>query len=102
MQEFINLFFVPFIAVSIIYKRKKIEPKFDASFLIRYALSVLGVFIGTYAIMSITTLALGIGGDSTSNLYLFVSIIAAFIIPYVYEICGKYIKVSFEVKADSK
>lgn len=105
MLEFINLFMVPFIALGIIQKRKRVNNGFTETFLIRYALCVIAVYICTYLVMSITTLAVGIGGDSTSNLYLFVSIVVACILPYVYEICSKFVKVSLEVEVtenDSK
>lgn len=102
MLEFINLFIVPFITLNGIYKRKKVEKKLDASFIIDYAISVIAVYICTYVVMAITTLAINIGGDTTSKFYLFVAIIVAFIIPYVYEIFKKFVEVSFEVKADRK
>ena len=102
MLEFINLFLVPFITVSIIHKRDRVENALNAAFIIRYALCAIAVYVCTYVVMSITTLAIGIGGDTTSNLYLFVSIVVAFIIPYAYEICRKFAEVSFEVKADRK
>jgi len=102
MLEFMNIFLIPFIALNIIYKRENTEKKLDATFVTRYALCVIAVYVCTYALMTIATLAIGIGANSTSNLYSLAAIVVAFIIPYAHEILSKYVDISFETKANKK
>lgn len=98
MVEFLNIFIMPFIAVNTIYKRKNEEIKLDAGFIVRYALCTIAVYVGTYMVMAVTSLAFGIMGDSTSNLYSFVAILVSLIIPYIFDIFCKYLKISVELK----
>lgn len=100
MVEFINLFFVPIIAVNNIYNLENEEKRLDAKFIVRYMLCVVEILVCTYIIMNIAVLAVGIGGDTTSFLYMLASIVVSFIVPYINKIFEKYYDIKLEMKAD--
>ena len=98
MLSFLNIFMIPVISLSI-FSRRSYEPlTADIGTLVRYCLFAIGVSIGTYFVLQILKSAVGIEPLVESQLYTIIAAIVAFLLPYIVEICMKYIDIRCEIK----
>lgn len=100
----IALFFPAFISISIYVKRKSLELVPDLKLLIRYGIYVIFVnWLG----MSLITYIFHIEDCRMESMesfgfltkYIFITVLFAFLIPYIEEIIHKSIHISFTVEA---
>ncbi len=96
--EFVNILFVPVISLSIYFRRRNEELILNMNTVAKYVQFTVLVLIGTYIIMKILEVTIGIGALPSSQLYTIVTSIVAFILPYFCEICEKYIDIECEIK----
>lgn len=101
MIEIINLFFVPFITLYIVKKRKSEEMAFELKIISEYAIYAIEIAIISFLCMKITGVLFGIDASTTSQVYTVVSSVIAFVMPYIHEIIQKYIKIRLEVNERS-
>lgn len=106
-MKIIALFFPAFISITIYCKRQDCEQSFKLNLLIRYAIYTM---IISWCDMSLITYIFKIDAAVSDffesfgfyTKYVFVAIFLAWSIPYIEEIVGKYIHVSFRVEAREK
>ena len=98
MLEVVNLFLVPLITYYILCKRKHRNMNCAVKDFVIYGISSVCVAVGTLIVLTAMELVIGVGADSTSKVYLFLSVIIAFCLPYIYEILSKYISIKLEIK----
>ena len=98
MVSFINLFFVPVIALSVYYRRFDKTISNNARLIVDYCIFAVAVNIGSYVIAEVLTRTIGIGPSTDSILYMIISVPVAYIIPYLYEIYKKYVDIKCEIK----
>ena len=98
MLSFLNIFMIPVISLSIFSRRSHEPLTADMWTLVRYCLFAIGVSIGTYFVLQVIKIAVGIEPLVESHLYTIIAAAVAFILPYIVEICKKYIEIRCEIK----
>lgn len=96
----LNLFFIPMITVYIRYARTGQAMKFSLSFLVKYAVITVLVFVGTKVVgmMAGAILPLVLTPDRAA--YTVCAIVVAVVLPYIYEFFHKYLH--FRVKVEKR
>ncbi len=98
MIEFLNIFVIPLISISVLEKRGRVKASFDFRFVMQYALTTVLVFLATFFVFKITEVLAGISAEPSSQFYTVVAVILAWLMPYLYEIIRKYIEVRVEIR----
>ncbi len=102
MIEFLNVFVVPLISMSVYARRFKEPLAFDCVNFVRYGCLAVADFIAVFFAMKIFEFLIGIGGDPSSQFYTIIAVTVAFLVPYIYEVYKKYVNFSCEIKERRK
>ncbi len=102
MIEFLNVFVVPLISLSVYARRFNKPLAFDCTNLVRYGCLTVADFIVVFFVMKAFEILFGIGGLPSSQFYTIIAVAVAFLLPYIYEIYKKYVNISCEIKEKRK
>ena len=96
--SFLNVFIVPVISVSVLWRRFGINENNIKNHIIQYCNWAVIDNIAPYIAFKILQFYIGICATTESQLYTIVSACLAFILPYFYEVCMKYTSIKCEIK----
>lgn len=97
MLDFLNLFLVPIISLSIYLRRADKKVAADFELLRLYSYFTIALCIGCFIVMELLEFLVGLGAKPSSQFYTIVATVLAFFMPYLFEIYQKYFDVRCEI-----
>ncbi|MEA4966455.1 MAG: hypothetical protein VB055_11630 [Oscillospiraceae bacterium] len=94
MLTLINLFFVPAVFISILYRRQSWNPVFSAELLLRYCIAVACNLPATKVLVVLVRLLLNVAISTESAYYTVLALLSAAVLPYFLELLHKCIKLN--------
>ncbi|MBQ8974097.1 MAG: hypothetical protein IJ072_00040 [Oscillospiraceae bacterium] len=102
MILFINLFFVPFIALYMHYKRRNKEPSLNGGLVVKYGVAVAAVFAVTKALLVFFSMFFNFVVTLESISYTVAAVVISLLLPLVYDFLRKIVSVRVSVEENEK